>query len=132
MLNEFFASIYETLHYSNEFSGDIYNENLYQTFGIFLIISSLLFPILYYKIIDQVKYANKKAWLFIVIITSVILNFLLAYIYPNNILVSLGIEYDANEYLSLAIVNSAFAVILTFIFSLVIKNFSTNCKKIPF
>lgn len=132
MLNEFFASIYETFHYSNEFSGDIYNENLYQTLGVVLILTSLFFPVLYYKLIDKVRYANKIYWLLFVILTTVIINFLIAYLYPNNLLVGLGIEYDSNEYFSLAIVNAGLAVLLTFIFSLVIKNFSTNCKKIPF
>ncbi|MFV0223153.1 hypothetical protein OBK16_11990 [Empedobacter falsenii] len=131
MLNEFFASIYETFHYSNEFSGDLYNENIYQLLGVVLLLSSILIPFFYYKIIDKVHLAKIFIWGIIVLI-AVVFNFAFAYIYPSNLLVGLGMEYDSNDYLSLAIVNAILALILTIIFSLIFKNISTNTKKIPF
>lgn len=131
MFNEFFASIYETFTYSNEFSGDLYNENIYQILGFVLLLTSILIPFLYYKIIDKVHLAKLSIWI-IVISISVIINFGFAYTYPNNLFVGLGIEYDSNEYLSLAIVNAILALILTVIISVLFKNISTNTKKIPF
>lgn len=131
MLNEFFASIYETFHYSNEFSGDLYNENIYQILGVVLLLSSILIPFLYYKVIDKVHFAKLLIW-GIVVLIAVVFNFAFAYIYPNNLFVGLGLEYDSNDYLSIAIVNAILALVLTFIFSLIFKNISTNTKKIPF
>ncbi len=132
MLNEFFASIYETFYYSNEFSGDLYNENLYQLIGILMIISSFLIPIVYYKFIDKVEFAKTLIWILFVLLSSFILNFIIAYILPTNTFVGLGLEYDSNEFLSFALVNGFFALLIAFIASLLVKNFSTNCKKIPF
>ena len=131
MFNEFFASIYETLTYSNEFSGDLYNENIYQILGFVLLITCILVPFLYYKVIDKVHLAKFFIWVVVVLI-PVLFNFAFAYSYPNNLFVGLGIEYDSNDYLSLATVNTVFALVLTIIFSIIFKNISTNTKKIPF
>lgn len=131
MFNEFFASIYETFTYSKEFSGDLYNENIYQILGFFLIITSLIIPFTYYKLIDKVHFAKISIWT-MVLLLSIVINFIFAYVYPNSLLNGLGIEYDSNDYLSLATVNAVLALVTTIIISLILKNFSTNTKKIPF
>lgn len=131
MFNEIFASIYETFTYSNEFSGDLYNENIYQILGFVLLLTCILIPFLYYKIIDKVHLAKLVIWV-VVILIPVLINFVFAYSYPNNLFVGLGIEYDSNDYLSLATVNAVFALVLTIFFSILFKNISTNTKKIPF
>lgn len=131
MFNEIFASIYETFTYSNEFSGDLYNENIYQIIGFVLLLTCILIPFLYYKIIDKVHLAKLFIWV-VVILIPVLINFVFAYSYPNNLFVGLGIEYDSNDYLSLATVNAVFALVLTIFFSILFKNISTNTKKIPF
>ena len=131
MLNEFFASLYETLFYTNDFSGDLFNENLYTIIGLVMVVTSLLIPVLYYKIIDTVKFSKISIWL-VFLSLSVIFNFLFCYMYSYNYLSALGLDYSSGEYLSFSFINAFYSLLVGFLFSLILKNFSTNCKKVPF
>lgn len=131
MFNEIFTSIYETFYYSNEFSGDLYDENIYQLLGIVTVLFSVIIPVIYYIILDKVHLAKFGIWLVFILFT-IIFNFLFAYIYIQNIHVSLGIEYENNEYFSIGIANAFLCGVMVLISSLAFKNASTNCKKIPF
>ena len=105
MLNELFASLYETLFYTNDFSGDLFNENLYTIIGLVMVVTSLLIPVLYYKIIDTVKFSKISIWL-VFLSLSVIFNFLFCYVYSYNYLSALGLDYSSGEYLSFSFINS--------------------------
>ncbi|SFN22425.1 hypothetical protein SAMN05421738_108158 [Algoriella xinjiangensis] len=131
MLNELFASLYETLFYTNDFSGDLFNENLYTIIGLVMVVTSLLIPVLYYKIIDTVKFSKISIWL-VFLSLSVIFNFLFCYMYSYNYLSALGLDYSSGEYLSFSFINAFYSLLVGFLFSLILKNFSTNCKKVPF
>ena len=131
MLNELFASLYETLFYTNDFSGDLFNENLYTIIGLVMVVTSLLIPVLYYKIIDRVKFSKISIWL-VFLSLSVIFNFLFCYMYSYNYLSALGLDYSSGEYLSFSFINAFYSLLVGFLFSLILKNFSTNCKKVPF
>lgn len=131
MLNELFASLYETLFYTNDFSGDLFNENLYTIIGLVMVVTSLLIPVLYYKIIDIVKFSKISIWL-VFLSLSVIFNFLFCYVYSYNYLSALGLDYSSGEYLSFSFINAFYSLLVGFLFSLILKNFSTNCKKVPF
>ena len=54
-MNDFFAMIYEGIFYSQPFSNDMFNNNIYFTTGITFILICILFLFLYYKIIDMQK-----------------------------------------------------------------------------
>ena len=139
-MKEFFANIYELggFAYFDAFSNDMYQHNLYFQIFIGLIATVLIFTVLYYKILDRPKLAKVSWWILIPVLFSGIISFLTAYGIASNSLVSIYSEAGqqipnySTELISFAFLNSFFAVILTVVFSIIIKGFSTNLTKVPF
>lgn len=139
-MKEFFAQIYELggFVYFDAFSNDMYQHNLYFQIFLWLIATVLIFTVLYYKILDRPKLAKVYWWLLIPVLFSGIISFLTAYGIASNSLASIYSEAGqqipnySTELFSFACLNSFFAAILTVVFSIIIKGFSTNLTKVPF
>ncbi|MBP3942854.1 hypothetical protein J5U18_04630 [Sphingobacteriaceae bacterium WQ 2009] len=132
-MNDLFAALYENNFigfYSSGFSEEIFDEYLYQKYGVTLVISVSLLLCIYYKIMDKPRFAKLKYWVSALFIT-VIINFTFLWTNSEAILNAKGFSFDG-EYMSLAFVNALYAAILFFLFSLVIKRLSVNNSKIPF
>src|SRR5690606_13485660 len=132
-MNNFFASIYELPvigFYESTFSQAVYEAYLYQKYGIVLLITSLIMSAIYYKGLDSPRFANIAFW-FLVLLLTVIINFLYLYIDAEASLSSTGFTFEG-EYLSLSFTNGIYAAILFSFFSIIGKNFSVSNSKIPF
>lgn len=139
-MKEFFANIYEFggFAYFDAFSNDMYQHNLYFPIFIYLIITDVVFIGIYYKILDRPKLAKIYWWVLIPVLFSSVISFLVAYSTVSNALSSIYSEAGqqipnySTELFSFACLNSIFAVVLTIIFSIIIKGLSTNLTKVPF
>lgn len=132
-MNELFASLYESKpigFYDPNFSQEVFNEYLYQKYGLVLLISTLVFVFFYYKVLDKPFLAKNSIWIIILLIT-ILFNFGFLFVDSRMVLESAGFEFDG-EYMSLAISNSLYSAILFVILSFIIKNFSVNNSKVPF
>ncbi len=132
-MNDLFAAVYENDFigfFSSGFSEEIYNLFLYQKYGLTLIISVLLGVLLYYKLMDKPRFAKLLYWL-IVLLVTVVFNFVFLFTDARSTLEVAGFNFD-QEYLSLAVVNALYAVILFCLLSVIVKFFSINTSKIPF
>lgn len=132
-MNELFASIYESKpigFYNPNFSQEVFNAYLYQKYGIVLIISTLLTVLLYYKLLDKPKFSKISVWI-IVLVFTVLINFGYLLVDSRTFLEANGFQFEG-EYMSLAISNGIYCLILFVVFSLIVKNFSISNSKVPF
>ncbi|MGB7529560.1 hypothetical protein [Sphingobacterium cellulitidis] len=132
-MNELFASLYEFEpigFYNPNFSQEVFSAYLYQKYGLVLLISTLIFVFIYYKVLDKPFFAKFRYW-FIVLIIIVSFNFAYLLIDCRTVMDAAGFKFEG-EYVSLAISNGIYCSILFLILSLIVKNISINNSKVPF
>ncbi|GEM_PF-740027 len=132
-MNDLFALLYESKplgFYDPTFSQEVFNEYLYQKYGLVLFISTLAILFIYYKVLDKPFFAKFSIWLIVLLIT-VVINLVYVLIDSRIVLESAGFQFDG-EYLSLATSNGFYCAILFVILSIIIKHFSINNSKVPF
>ncbi len=132
-MNELFASLYESKpigFYDPTFSQQVFEEYLYQRYGLVLLISTLVMVFVYYKALDKPAFAKIVVWTIVLAVTALI-NFGYLLADSRAVLESAGFEFDG-EYVSLAISNGIYTAILFVILSLIVKNFSISNSKVPF
>jgi hypothetical protein len=138
-MNDFFSTIYElgdTFYWGN-FSDCLLDNNLYMHVGIVLVISSLVGMLIYYYVINSTRWDQWYHWLVSVVIVGII-NAVYAY---WAILSKLEIVYAeagadkvpfTTEFFNFSVVDFLWSLVLCFVFSLLLKWKSTNCRKTPF
>lgn len=145
-MTDIFAAIYELFSlYSKDLGEHLRGFNLrckaydagafYNTIGIVSLVLSILVPLLYYKIIDRPKFSKLITWVLFGLVSALI-PFIWAYVKVSND-VSNKMYCKELHITSGDIWGWAFTVLIWyfifyFIFSLILKNISTNCKRIPF
>jgi hypothetical protein len=140
-MNDFFATIYElgSLFYLGDFSEDLYDHNLYMSVGIVMLVSSLAGMLIYYYAIDSTRWGWDKwyKWLLFVVIVGII-NVVYAYwtvlskleaVYAE---VGEGIPFTDVDFFNFSTVDFLWTLIFCFVFSLLVKWKSVNCRKTPF
>ncbi len=138
-MNEIFASIYEAggLFYIEfeDFSNQLYNYEIYAPIGWVLILSSLIWMFLYYKI-DHVNFSRWYHWLFWLAILCVI-NFVFAYYWSVKELTlhfeeeGIKMQYSG-EFVNFSLINVLYALVLGIVLSLMLKKIAVNTKTTPF
>ena len=135
-MNDFFANWYELLAYLGDFSNDLYNENLYITIGLCMVLIPVAVLVIYYYAINSVKFAKWWHWLLLVVVLCVI-NFSIAYSVSYNELSFLyeqqnkELPYGA-EFTSFSLINVVWTFVVSFVWSMIIKWGSKNCRRTPF
>jgi hypothetical protein len=137
-MNDFFATIYElgSVFYLGDFSDVMFDNNLYMPAGLVLVISSLVGMFIYYYVINSTLWDKWHQWLVSVAIIGVI-NAVYAY---WAVISKLEVVYAemgegvpfTTEFFSFSMVNFLWTLILCFVFSLLLKWKSVNCRKTPF
>jgi len=135
-MNDFFASWYELLAYFDGFSDDMYNQNLYITIGLCMILIPIAVLAIYYYVVNSVKFAKWWHWLLLVVVLCVI-NFGIAYGVSYNELSYLYEQQNKTlpysmEFVSFSLVNALWTFVVSFIWSMIIKWGSKNCRRTPF
>ena len=135
-LNLFFANWYELLAYFEGFSDDLYNQNLYLHLGLYMVLIPVSVLALYYYVVNSVRFNKWWHWLVLVIILALI-NFGLAY---RTTFIELSYLYEqqnselpySSEFISFSLINLIWTFIVAFVWSIIIKWGSKNCRRTPF
>jgi hypothetical protein len=142
-MNDFFAILYEgtflgDLFYLDGFSNDMFQANAYISIGLIMIISSAILELIYYYFISNYGGFYKKRFWSIWILIIGIINFAVAY-YQSTIAMedfyyisTEGSPYSFTEYFTFSLVNVLWAIIFSFLFSIVLKIKSVTASKTPF
>ena len=135
-LNLLFANWYELLAYFEGFSDDLYNENLYISIGLYMVLIPVGVLILYYYVVNSVMYNKWWHWLVLVLILCAI-NFGISYSISYN---ELSYMYEqqnkelpySTEFVSFSLINAFWTLVVSFVWSMFIKWGSKNCRRTPF
>jgi len=135
-MNDFFASWYELLAYFEGFSDDMYNQNLYITIGLCMVLIPVGVLAIYYYAVNSVRFAKKWHWLLLVVVLCAI-SFVIAYTTSYNELSYLYEQQNkelpyGTEFVSFSLVNVLWTFVVAFIWSMIIKWGSKNCRRTPF
>lgn len=135
-MNDFFANWYELLAYFNGFSNDMYDNNLYLPIGLWMILSPVIILIGYYYLLNSSRFSKRWYWLLIVVVLCAV-NFGIAYHTSYNELVYLYEQQNAElpyniEFFSFSFINALWTLIVSFVFSMIIKWGSKQCRRTPF
>lgn len=135
-LNTIFANWYELLAYFNGFSNDLYDQKLYISIGLFMVFIPIVVLTLYYYVVNSVKFSKWWQWFLLVFILA-LFNFGIAYYITYNELSYLYGQQNkelpyAVEFISFSLINALWTMTVAFIFSMIIKWGSKNCRRTPF
>jgi hypothetical protein len=135
-MNDFFASWYELLAYFDGFSDDMYNQNLYITIGLCMVLIPIVVLTIYYYAVNSVKFAKWWHWLLLVAVLCII-NFGIAYSTSYNELSYLYEQQNKElpysvEFVSFSLVNALWTFVVSSVWSMIIKWGSKNCSRTPF
>ena len=135
----FFEMIYEgfpplNLFYINEFSNAMFSADAYTSIGLIMLFSSFVLIALYYYVFSNYGNLHKRSYWLLWLLIIAIINFAVAYTSslsslnnyePSN-------TYTFSQYFTFSMVNVLWAVIFSFIFSLILKLKSTCASRTPF
>lgn len=135
-LNLLFANWYELLAYFDGFSDDLYNQNLYVTIGLCMVLIPVGVMALYYYAVNSVNLSKWWHWILLVVILSAI-NFGISYSTTYNELSYLYEQQNktlpyTTEFFSFSLINSLWTFVVSFVWSMIIKWGSKNCRRTPF
>lgn len=135
-MNDFFANWYELLSYFDGFSDNMYDNGLYLSIGYCLILVPVVLLTLYYYVLNSRKFNKWWQWLLLVVIICVI-NFGIAFGVSYN-----GIygQYGTNlvgyplisDCLGFSFINFTWSFLISFVWSMIIKWGSSQCRRTPF
>lgn len=137
-MNDLFANVYEFLCDFGDFSDLMYYNDLYIPIGICMFLIPIVLLTVYYYVLNSVKFNKWWHWLLLVVIICAI-NFGIAFgisyrnisdIYMDqNTLPS----YPLGTYsFSFSMINVLWSFVVSFVWSMIIKWGSSNCKRTPF
>ncbi len=132
-MNDFFAPLYEGwgLFYLNNFSDDLYNNQLYLPIGWTLLLSTLGLMAVYYYLINHPRFNRWYHWLLYVGLVGLI-NFAVAYFVSHD---EINMLYEEDpyraQYYTFGLVNLLYAFVFCTIFSYIIRWWSINCATTP-
>ena len=135
-MNDFFANWYELLADLGNFSNDMYSNDLYITIGLCMLLIPIALLTLYYYAVNSVKFSRWWHWLLLVVVLCAI-NFGIAYSVSYNELSYMYEQQNTTlpyeiEFLSFSLVNMLWTLVVAFVWSMLIKWGSKNCRRTPF
>lgn len=149
-MKDFFATMYELLRsfYGQDLADHLYGLNpnnsgtfdaqsLYPTVGLTMVVMSIVLPLLYYKILDKPNLAKFNVWVILTLIhvvVNIFIGFWLSYLDWDTGKMATAVHnvIGTGNCWGFGMANGIFAFIFFFIFSYLIKRFSTNSKTVPF
>jgi len=139
-MNEFCADFFELWHSYDlgDFSKYMYDAGIYSSVFYVLVMFVLLPLILYYVVVDHIQLARWWKWLFMVLTFS-LLNAVVGGVMAQNgvddYLMEMNIhktEISDVDAVNFALIDFAWCVVLSFVFSLLLQRGSVKCRRIPF
>ena len=134
-MNEFFANWYE-LTYFEGFSATMYENGLYIPIGFCMVLIPIAVLTLYYYVVNSRRFNKWWQWLLLVIIICVI-NFGIAFGISFNGIYDVFGTSDVGYplvacCLGFSFINFMWSFVISFVWSMIIKWGSTQCKRTPF
>ena len=133
---DFFTNWYELLSYFEGFSDDMYGNGLYLSIGYCMILIPVVTLTLYYYVLNSRRFNKWWQWLLLVVIVCAI-NFGIAFgvsyngiynIYGTNV-----VGYPlVSDCLGFSFINFTWSFIVSFVWSMIIKWGSSQCRRTPF
>lgn len=135
----FFEMLYEgfpplSIFYINGFSDAMFIADGYTSIGLIMFISTLVMEGLYYYVLSNYGNMYKRSAWFTWLLLIAVINFIVAYMSSMSALNQSepGNTYTFSQYFTFSMVNVLWAVIFSFIFSLILKIKSICASKTPF
>lgn len=126
------------LTYLGDLSKYMYKAGLYAIVFYVMLLLPLVIWFFYYKVIDNIKLANVKSWVVILLVIFVIIG-IFTYSYSYNEVTYYLFKHKITKYsirygdiIILSLIASLWSAVFSFIWSWVLKNFSVKCRNIPF
>lgn len=135
-MSDFFANWYELLSYFEGFSDEVYGNNLYVPIGFCMVLIPVVVLTLYYYVVNSRKFNKWWHWLLLVVIICAI-NFGIAFgISYNNIYdihgtAEVGYPLVASC-VGFSFINVLWTALISFVWSMIIKWGSNQCRRTPF
>jgi len=134
-MNEFFANWYE-LTYFDGFSDAMYENSLYISIGFCMVLIPIVVLTLYYYAVNSRRFNKWWQWLLLVIIICAI-NFGIAFGVSYNGIYDVFGTADVGfplvpSCVGFAFINVLWTFIISFVWSMIIKWGSTQCRRTPF
>ena len=129
---DFFSALYELINYQQSFNSLLYGNDLYIQIGMVLVLSSIIFPLLFYYVLNHPRWNRFIHWL-ISMFLCLITNFLCSYLIINDKFDLRG--YDGMytlEIITFSFINLLWSFLGFTIFSFVIRWWSRNGSQTPF
>lgn len=123
------APIFEALYYDNEFSNEMYNQNLYLIVAVVTSAVAWALAGLYYYAINSVSFSRWYHWL-IVLIVAIILSPLISYIYSNNMFSDDGLDFS-NQLFGFCMIDLLVEGVMFIVASFSVRWWSSNCRHTP-
>jgi hypothetical protein len=130
-MNALFQGWLCLLFRSDAMTPELGANNVFGTVGLIMLISSLVFSCVFYFLMDKSKFIGVLWWLLMLVIVFV-LNLLQTFFIAKNALTKEELEFPATGYLYLGLIVALWAIVLYFIFSVILKRFTTNLARSPF
>lgn len=136
-MNDFFTKWYElgSYFYLGPFSDAMYDKNLYVAIGFCMLLVPIVLLTLYYYVVNSRKFNRWWHWLLLVVIICAI-NFGIAFGVSYN-----GINTDGTgdvgfplgaNCAGFSFINAFWTLIISFLWSMIIKWGSSQCRRAPF
>lgn len=123
------ASIFEVLYYDNEFSNEMYNQNIYLIVSIVTVAVAWAFAGVYYYAINSVRFSRWYHWL-IVLACAIVIAPVISYVYANNIFSDDGLDFG-NQLFGFCMVDLVVEAVMFIIASFSMRWWSSNCRHTP-
>lgn len=138
-MDGFIANLYEFFGFVNlgNFSNDMFQNGFYLSVFMVMVSTCLLASVSYYYIVNHPRGNRWYHWLFFNLGCS-LLNFILAWAIVSDKMVGyyaqqqMDTPYDWTNYFVFSCIAFAWAFIGFFLFSILIKRWSSNCKHSPY
>ncbi len=136
-MNDFFANWYEMLTTFTGFSDDMYQNGLYIPIGFCMVLIPIVILTIYYIVVNSRQFNRWWHWLLLVLIICII-NFGIAFgvsyngiidVYQGTTETGYPLLYDC---VGFSFIDVLWTFVISFVWSLIIKWGSSQCKRTPF
>jgi len=122
-------NVYEQFYFDQAFNDQLYNLNMYSVIAAITILIAWSMAVLYYFVINSVKFDRWYHWLAMLAVTAVLVP-VVCFCYIHSTLEAHNLTYMGQS-LRFVLQNALFASALFIVASFAMRWWSTNCRHTP-
>lgn len=135
-MNDFFAYLYEMIAYFDGFSNFMYDNGFYVSVGFCMLLIPIVMLTVYYYVVNSRRFNRWWHWLLLVLFICAI-NFIIGFVIPyNGVLDVYGTDIIDFPVISCCLgfsfVNVLLCFVVSFVWSMMVKWGSSQCRRSPF